>query len=177
MARVSAFGMPAPGVKSFSSKVVALFPKRTGDLSSIPSSSPPLPPPRPWRTWWPFPYWCLPFLFQRWSDLSNLPRRRELGGPPLALQLHRHLGDRPQKLPGEVAVLFQHQLLRAVPHGVCGGKAAPAPVGGGCVSRAPTQRARGGGFVTRKESVGWAHLGPSWEPVTGQVDQRDSVGL
>lgn len=43
------------------------------------------------------------------------------------MRLHWYAGCRSQELSGEVAFLIQHQLLRAVPHGVCCGEAAPAP--------------------------------------------------
>ena len=39
--------------------------------------------------------------------------------------VHWHAGRRAQELSGEVAFLIQHQLLRAVPYGVCGGEAVP----------------------------------------------------
>lgn len=39
--------------------------------------------------------------------------------------VHWNAGRRAQELSGEVALLVQHQLLRAVPYGVCGGEAVP----------------------------------------------------
>ncbi|CAI7935409.1 RING-CH-type domain-containing protein, partial [Podarcis lilfordi] len=61
------------------------------------------------------------------GPICRICHRRKRRRPALALRLHGHLGDRPQELPGEVAFLLQHELLRTVPHRVCRGAAAQAP--------------------------------------------------
>ena len=55
---------------------------------------------------------------QWWPHLPYLPRRRQQRGPPVSVRLHRHPRHGAQELLGEVAVVFQHQLLRALPHRV-----------------------------------------------------------
>lgn len=68
---------------------------------------------------------CLPFikisvyfLSQWWSHLPYLPWRRQQRGSPVSMRLHRHFGYSAQELLREVAVVLQHQLLWALPHGV-----------------------------------------------------------
>lgn len=65
-------------------------------------------------------------LPQRRPHLPHLPRRRQQRGPAVTVLLHGHAGHGAQELPGEVAVVLQHQLLRALPHGVQRGAAAAA---------------------------------------------------
>lgn len=55
---------------------------------------------------------------QRRPHLPHLPRRRQQRGPAVPVLLHGHTGHGAQELPGEVAVVLQHQLLRALPLGV-----------------------------------------------------------
>lgn len=55
---------------------------------------------------------------QRRPHLPHLPRRRHRRGAAVPVLLHGHAGRGAQELPGEVAVVLQHQLLRALPHGV-----------------------------------------------------------
>lgn len=60
---------------------------------------------------------CL-FSSQRWSHLPHLSWGRQQRGSPVPMWLHGHFGYSAQELLREVAVVFQHQLLWALPHRV-----------------------------------------------------------
>lgn len=70
------------------------------------------------------------FCSQRRSHLPYLPRGRQRWVPAVAVRLHGHTGHGAQELPGEMAFVLQHQLLRALPHRVQHRTPAPAPLWG-----------------------------------------------
>lgn len=67
---------------------------------------------------------------QWWPHLPHLPRRGRRGGPAVPLLLHGHAGHGAPELPGDVAVVLQHQLLRALQNGVQHRAGAAAALGG-----------------------------------------------
>lgn len=67
---------------------------------------------------------------QRRPHLPHLPRGGWRGGPAVPLLLHGHAGHGAPELPGDVAVVLQHQLLRALQNGVQHRAGAAAALGG-----------------------------------------------